>query len=99
MLLGNEEQALGRNDVARTHYREAAALCPSAQSPHIALSQLARQSGDRTEALAAMKQLVTLPADDRDRRDPWWTYYIWFHKNAESLLGELYRPFVPGGQS
>jgi len=98
LFLGNEEQALGGRDAARAHYNQASALFPTAQSPRIALSALARQRGDRVEALAAMRHVLNLPADERRREDPWWSYRFWFDKNAEMLLRDLYRPFLAGGQ-
>ena len=98
MFLGNEEHDLGERDAARACYDRASALFPTAQSPRIALSALARQRGDRVEALGAMRRVLNLPADERRREDPWWSYHFWFDKNAEMLLRDLYRPFVTGDQ-
>jgi tetratricopeptide (TPR) repeat protein len=50
LFLGTELQALGDLDEARRSFERAAALYPRAQSPHLALSQLARRSGDRAGA-------------------------------------------------
>jgi tetratricopeptide (TPR) repeat protein len=74
LFLGVEEQALGRKDGARESFERAAGLYPNAQSPHLALSQLARRSGDRAGALAAIQALLALPASAGERDDPWWSY-------------------------
>src|SRR5262245_3146283 len=54
LFAGTEEEALSRYDAAAELYEQAAARYPGAQSPLIALSQLARRRGDRAGALAAM---------------------------------------------
>jgi hypothetical protein len=89
LFLGRAEQSLGNRDAARDHYARAAELCPAAQSPRLALSLLARQHGDRTAALDAMRQLLALPAGTRDRDDPWWVYYKWQNQNSDVLFKEL----------
>jgi tetratricopeptide (TPR) repeat protein len=97
LFLGDEEQALGLNDVARAHYRAAAARFPLAQSPGIALSALERRSGDRGAALAHMRHVFSLAAARQDRRaDPWWAYYYWFARDAASRLRDLYDRFAAG---
>ena len=60
LFLGRAEQALGRHAEARRLYEHAADLYPSAQSPRLALSQLARQTGDRASRAA-------IAAEPRDR--------------------------------
>ncbi|MCX6550253.1 MAG: hypothetical protein NTY02_04450 [Acidobacteria bacterium] len=97
LFLGDEEQALGSRDAARACYNDAAALFPLAQAPRVALSHLARRHGDREGALRALRDVFTLPADERDRPDPWWKYYGWLNQNSDVLLRELYRPFPAGG--
>ena len=77
LFLGGEEEALGNRDAARVAYEEAARLFPMAQSPLLALSQLARRYGDRGGALRAIERLFALPAEDRtEKDDPWWWYYV-----------------------
>jgi tetratricopeptide (TPR) repeat protein len=87
LFLGVEEQALGQPDRARESFEAAAALYPLAQSPYLALSQLARRQGDRTGALGAIRQLPALPADDRE--DPWWTYFPGSMDEAQRRLSAL----------
>jgi len=97
LFLGDEEQALGGNDSARAHYSEASTLLPSAQSPWIALSALARRGGNRVEALSAIRRALDLHSSQQDRReDPWWEYYSWLNQNSVTRLRDLYRPFVEG---
>lgn len=89
LFLGHEEQALGRRDEARRHYENAAELYPRAQSPQLALSQLARASGDREAALRALTILFRLPASESQRWDPWWNYYRVHRERADRLMDQL----------
>ena len=76
LFLGAAEEALGRYDAAFDAYQRAAALYPTAQSPLLALSSLARRRGDRAGVLGALRQLFALPVEKPDRDDPWWTYHV-----------------------
>jgi tetratricopeptide (TPR) repeat protein len=69
-LLGREQQTLGQRDSARIAYEAASALYPTAQSPRLALSQLARDAGDRVQAVAQLDVLRGRGAPS----DPWWSY-------------------------
>lgn len=89
MFLGNEERALGHRDKARESFERAAALYPRAQSPYLALSQLARESGDRPAALRALQHVLTIPADQSARDDPWWSYYEGQGRDAEPLFAAM----------
>ena len=94
LFAGAEEEALGRYDAARDAYARAQSLFPGAQSPLIALSQLARRRGDRAAALAAIQQLFELPppfAEGRD--DPWWQYHKAQARSAEAWIDALRSPF------
>ena len=75
MFLGSQEVALGHLTQARVRFERAASLYPRAQSPRIALSQLARRAGDRAGAQRELRVIAALPSDDRQREDPWWNYY------------------------
>lgn len=100
LFVGDEEQALGLKDVARAHYNAASALYPLAQSPWAALSALARRSGDRIEALAAARHMLTLPPNRLGlREDPWWGYNSWLNQDAATQLRDLYRRFMTGDQN
>ncbi len=95
LLLGRERNA--RDDVsgAREALERAAALVPGAQSAHLALSQIARASGDRQRAVEALQSLST----DLSTDDPWWTYTRAHAPTAGALLDDLRRSFdSPGGR-
>ena len=96
LFLGAEEQALGRYDAARDANERAAALYPMAQSPLLALSELARRQGDRPAALRALQRVFDLPSTEPERSDPWWRYHVEQARNVDELLEELRRPFQPG---
>ena len=67
-FLGAEEEALGNREAAQAAYERAAALFPHAQSPLLALSQLARRYGDRNGALRAADRLFALQDDPDNER-------------------------------
>lgn len=89
LFLGGEEQALGHANEARAAFQRAQALCPRAQSPYLAQSQVAWQNEDSTRALAAFAELAKLPALETARPDPWWTYDVSAFADASRLLAEL----------
>ena len=88
LFLGRAEEALGRRDEARRRYEQAADLYPDAQSPRLALSRLARQTGDRA---SAQRLLQTLAASDADRIDPWWLFYEPHKDDAAALMARMRR--------
>lgn len=95
LFLGAEEEALGNRDAARAAYERAVELASNAQSPLLALSQLARRSGDRPAALHAMDRLFALPVNDRNEHDdPWWRYYMAQARDADDLLEAMRQPFL-----
>ena len=77
LFLGREEEALGRSAEARRRYEQAAELYPDAQSPRLALSRLARQTGDRASA-----------QDVRCRASPLWRAV----DRIRSMVGLFYEP-------
>src|SRR3954471_4969159 len=95
LFLGAAEEALGNRDAARVAYEQAAAHFPRAQSPLLALSQLARRYGDRGGALRAIERLFALSADERDPHDdPWWWYYVAQAADADDLIAAMHQPFL-----
>ena len=97
LFAGAEEEALGSYDAAREAYARAQALFPGAQSPLLALSQLARRRGDRPAALGAIQQLFDLPppgAEERD--DPWWRYHKAQARSVDAWLEALRAPYRRG---
>jgi len=93
LFLGASEESLGHADAAREAYAAAAALFPTAQSPHIALSALARRRGDRATALREIQFVFELQASPLSH-DPWWNYHTAQARNADELLTALRQPFL-----
>ena len=93
LFLGAAEEALGRRDAAREAYQRASDIFPLAQSARIALSHLARETGDRADALKNIQHVLDLPADPDNRRDPYWVYHFFQGRDVETLLDRLYQPF------
>ena len=97
LFVGAEEEALRHDAAAREAYERASALYPRAQSPYLALSQLARRQGDRAAALRAMEQLFALSSDDAVRNDPLWFYHTVQARHADEELDELRSQFLSPG--
>ena len=97
LFLGAEEEALGNREAARAAYELAADLAPKAQSPLLALSQLAQRYGDRPAARRAIDRLFALPDAERDEHDdPWWRYYVAQARDADELLDAMRQPYLSG---
>jgi tetratricopeptide (TPR) repeat protein len=85
LLLGRAQVARNRPDAARAAFEQAAALYPIAQSPRLALSQLAHDAGDRARSVRELT-ILNLPANAAERVDPWWSFN-WTHApDADELL-------------
>ena len=95
LFLGSEEAALGRRDAARELFERAATLFPLAQSPLIALADLAWSAGRRGAALEALERLQRLPRDPLEREDPWRGYHGGDEAEAERQLAAV-RALVAG---
>ena len=89
LFLGGEERLLGHLTDARTALERAVALFPLAQSPLLALGQLAWQDDDRSGARDAMNALARLTGDKFDRPDPWWVYDVFPVDDAPDLIAKL----------
>jgi tetratricopeptide (TPR) repeat protein len=95
LFLGAAEEALGNRDAARVSFEHAAELFSRAQSPLLALSELARRYGDRGGALRAIDRLFALDGQEREPDDdPWWQYYVAQARDAEALLVAMQRPYL-----
>ena len=88
LFLGIEEQALSHADQARESFERAAALYPRAQSPYLALSQLARRRGDLMGGRRAIEQVFARAGHDRAREDPWVTYFAGTTMEPDVLLSD-----------
>jgi len=75
LFLGRAEETRGNDAAARAAFERASALYPKAQSPRLALSQIARRAGNRAAAQRELHALAELPNDQNQREDPWWLYY------------------------
>lgn len=73
LFVGRSSAALGDTAAARAAFERAARLSPNAQSPLLALSQLAYSRGDVAEATALLARVADLPSD---AGDPWWAYIV-----------------------
>ena len=87
LFLGREEESLGRRAEARRHYERAAELYPNAQSPQLALSRLARQTGDHAAAQRSLQSLASVA--DSDASDPWWGFYQPHKGDADILMQRM----------
>jgi tetratricopeptide (TPR) repeat protein len=93
IVLGRAYQAQARIDPAARAFERARALYPGAQSPRLALSEMARDRGDRIAALEALGPIAT-PRAGADRRDPYWTYHQTHVPGADALIADLRRASV-----
>ena len=89
LFLGAAFEANRQLSEARTAYDAAAALFPDAQSPKLALSQLAASRGDRSGAAQALEPLLAMSTEQR--ADPWWTYFSSCGHDADALMAEASR--------
>ena len=95
LFLGSAEEGLRHDRAARDAYERAGALTPPAQSPPLALAELAFRRGDRRAAIDATMRLAALPAADEERVDPWWQYYASPGRDAQVRLDDLRRQVQP----
>ena len=91
LYLGFEYETLLRKSEARVQYERAAQLYPTAQSPLLALSQLARSENDTQGALQAVQRVFGLPRKDLWKDDPWWTYDVAHARDAAVLVEQMYK--------
>jgi len=94
LFLGQAELALSHRDQANAGFERAASRYPRAQSPRLALSQLAHRNGNRAGALGAIRPVLDLPASEGEREDPWWYYNEVHVPDVDRLLAELREPFL-----
>jgi tetratricopeptide (TPR) repeat protein len=93
LFLGREKDLLGDRDGAHESFARAAAAYPAAQSPLLAESELARRMGDSAGALAPLERLLTMPADESKRDDPWWWYDVSHVGDATMLVSAWHARF------
>jgi hypothetical protein len=74
--------ATANSDEALSAYEEAARLYPTAQSPRLAL-------GDRSA-------LLSLPLDENEREDPWWSYHLFPGRDTRAAFDRLHALLAAG---
>jgi tetratricopeptide (TPR) repeat protein len=89
MFLGRAEEQLTQFDSAASRFRRAAELRPTAQSPLLALSRLARQSGNKPAARQYVRDALRRQPEDGSA-DPWWEYFEWQVQNPNQLMQDLW---------
>jgi tetratricopeptide (TPR) repeat protein len=89
LFLGREERALGRLTDARSRFESAARLFPRAQSPWLALAELARRDGDRSAAIDLTRRAMQGGGDETGADDPRWFYFAPHLEDADVLMGGL----------
>lgn len=97
LFSGRSSAALGQTAVAREAFEQASRLRPKAQSPLLALSQLAYSRGDTGDAAAMFARVAALPQLDTD--DPWWLYNasvgLFFFEPLRQNIVETLRAEMP----
>lgn len=93
LFLGYELAMLGRHAKARECFDRASTLFPTAQSPLLAASYLARSSGDFVTALQYIQKVFSLPPDSAQLNDPWWEYERECCRDSESLIADMRKEF------
>jgi len=99
LFLGDAARDLGQIETARTHYGRAAALYPRAQTPGLAESSLLRAGGDRENAIALMRKVLSRRVGRSLTDDPWWTYYRAHVADADRLVAAMRDALATGGAS
>ena len=90
LFAGRANRELGRGEAAASHYREALALFPDAQSALLGASQTALLGGDVSAALAHVRRVGAGAAPTDAITDPWWMYRVGAGRNAGALLAEMW---------
>lgn len=98
LFLGYVEGGLGARDAATASFERAAAAFPRAQSPLLGLSQVARQADDGPAATATLERLFALPRRRSAEDDPWWDYDRTHARDADALVTDVRRVFLPGAR-
>lgn len=97
LFQGVSQEALGDREGARASFERAEALAPGAQSPLLALSQLARRQGNSAAAQKPLERLFAAGHGESEPDDPWWSYAYSHVRNAGLLMAQMRRTLWSGG--
>jgi tetratricopeptide (TPR) repeat protein len=75
LFAGRAAAASGQAEDARRAYERAMALFPRAQSPRLALAEMAWRGGNQGLAQSGLRTLFVTAGGDRSA-DPWWVYDV-----------------------
>lgn len=81
-------ESLNKIGAARAGYERAMALFPQAQSPRLALAELAFADAAEEQALSGIRTMFVTAGARRDG-DPWWNYDISLVMNWQDLVAEM----------
>jgi tetratricopeptide (TPR) repeat protein len=93
LYLGHELKMVSRFEEARKQFEQAASLFPSAQTPLIALSQLARPLKDPDGEKRFVQRVFALKRTNSMDDDPWWIYRFSHVRDASLHIEEMYKKY------
>jgi tetratricopeptide (TPR) repeat protein len=88
LFAGRAAESLKRVDAARAAYERAMGLFPQAQSPRLALAELATRDADQAQALSSVRTMF-ITSGGRYDIDPWWNYDVALVANWASLVDDM----------
>lgn len=89
LFLGQAQERAGLLEAAADAYQRAHALYPSAQTPLLAASSVARRMDSYAQARQPMAQLWALDATKADE-DPWWDYAVSHTRTATTAIARVW---------
>jgi tetratricopeptide (TPR) repeat protein len=93
LYLGYELEMISRFEEARDQYERASTLYPSAQSPLLALSQLAQSNDNTDDAMQNIQSVFSLPHKDPEKDDPLWIYDLSYVRDTAELIKTMHDMF------
>lgn len=97
IYLGHELKMLMHFEEAREQFEQAAKLFPEAQSPLMALSELARTLKDPDGEQRFIQRVFALKHSNSMDGDPWWTYSFSHVRDASSHIEAMYKKYGESG--
>ena len=90
LFAGRSAEALNKITEARAAFERAMSLFPRAQSPRLALADLAFRDSESSQALTGVRTMF-VTADRSNSGDPWWYYDVSLVMNWRELVADLRR--------